>query len=806
MTDVRQHGTTGDRTRTARLAVLCACLACAVAAAAPAPIDLFAPAAGVAIERDGRTPQAFATVAEALTAATAPCVVRLAPGTHRGPVAVTRPGIVLRGDPGARIDANNAGWQPQWAKTPAHGRLAYASPIPFAPGAVSVDDRLMIDARESRGGLALHDGGLGNDSRVPLQGVYTYVEKDRQLVVSFPDGASPVGRRFAASPRGVAAVTIRGANDCRVEGLIVTGGETGILLEQTTNSVVERCLVYATDVCVRLGQGAASCKVLSNDLAMNPDALNLDCDRIAVGKAVWHAHKRVGTYDKWSVLADQAGADNEVAYNYLHNGWDGVENLTGVGKEDVAAHYTNRVYKGIAPFNRGLRVHHNRVDLMMDDALEPNDQTADHQWYANFVTRARCAVRFKNISLGPLHFFDNVLLDSGTALRIYKSSPACADVFIYNNVVRDDAGIVYLEMGSVCWDDPWLAATLPRGTPSFRILNNVFVCDSPFANQASDVPPNFVSDHNLYTAPAAAAAAGFPPKGSDAHSLFDARPVFRDVANLDWRLADGSAGEGAGRALAGFLPAVPSGAAAFADVTAPDMGVLAVEAERARPNGPTSGLWELAAAQLRLGERDVADFALEDDPTPLRPLWGRGVPGTGPLGTKPAPKQTPPTSAPAEPHRVQLGDAPADGLRNGALGDFAHGVPAGWTLYGRAALTREEAEGGGRLRVSVQHPEHEQGSLSQTIAGLPADAKLVLAGKVRATKDGMAYLQIKLKDGRKEIGRHSSPKCGTDERELRVECPVGAATAVTVLCRFSQESAGESAWFSDLRLVASPAD
>lgn len=806
MTNVRQHGARWVRGTGTRLAIPCACLACAVATAAPATIDLFAPASGVVVERDGQTPQAFATVAEALTAATAPCVVRLAPGSHRGPVVLTRPGIVLRGEPGARLDANDASWQPRWTKSPAHGRLAYASPIPFAPGAVSVDDRLMIDARESRGGLALHDGGLGNDSRVPLQGVYTYIEKDRQLVVSFPDGADPSGRRFAATPRGVAAVTIRGADDCRVEGLIVTGGETGILLEQTTNSVVERCLVYATDVCVRLGQGAASCKVLSNDLTMNPDALNLDCDRITVGKAVWHAHKRVGTYDKWSVLADQAGTDNEVAYNYLYNGWDGVENLTGVGKEDVAAHYTNRVYKGIAPFNRGLRVHHNRVDLMMDDALEPNDQTVGHQWYANAVTRARCAVRFKNISLGPFHFFDNLLLDSGTGLRIYKSSPACADVFIYNNVVRDDAGIVYLEMDSVCWNDPWLAGTLPRGTPSFRILNNVFVCESPFANQDSDVPPNFVSDHNLYTAPSTAAAAGFPPKDSDAHSLFDAKPRFRDVANLDWRLADGSAGKGAGRALASSLPSVPSGAAAFADATAPDMGILGIEAARTGPGGPTSGLWELAAAQVRLGERDVAAFALEDDPAPLRPLWGRGVPGSGPLGAKPAPKATPPTSPKAEPHRVQLGDAPTDVLRNGALGDVAEGVPAGWTPYGRAAFAREEAAGGGRLRVSVQRAEREQGSLSQTITGIPANAKIVLTGKVRATKDGMAYLQVKLKDGQKEVGRHSSPKCGTDERELRVECSVGTATAVTVLCRFSQESAGESAWFSDLRLVASPAE
>jgi hypothetical protein len=785
----------------ARLAVLQACLPACLARGAgavlPASPGILAPAGSVTVLREGRSPRTFATLGEALAAASAGSVVRLAPGTHRGPVVLTRPGIVLRGEPGARIDANDAGWRPRWTRSPLHGRLAYVSPIPFVPGAVSVDDRLMIDVRESRGGLALHDGGLGNDSRLPLQGVYTYVEKDRQLVVSFPDGASPVGRRFAATPRGVAAVTIRGVNDCRVEGLIVTGGETGILLAQTTNSVVERCLVYATDVCVRLGQGAASCKVLSNDLTMNPDALNLDCDRITVGKAVWHAHKRVGTYDKWSVLADQAGTGNEVAYNHLYNGWDGVENLTGVGKEDVAAHYTNRVYKGIAPFNRGLRVHHNRVDLMMDDALEPNDQTADHQWYANVVTRARCAVRFKNISLGPFHFFDNLLLDSGTALRIYKSSPACADVYIYNNVFRGEAGIVYLEMGGVCWDDPWLAATLPRGTPGFRIFNNVFVCRSPFANQGGDVPPNFVSDHNLFTA---GPAAGFPPPGSEEHGLFGAEPRFMAVTNLDWRLAPGSPGKGAGCALSRFLPAVPPAAAAFAAAPSPDIGLLGIAAERERPSGPVSGLWEAAAAVINLGERDVREFSLEDG-TPLRPLWGRRVPGTGPLGTLVG-RGGGDTALSALPRLVPAGEA-LSLLRNGDFAHFAEGLPVGWTLHGEALLARETRAGRpAGLCVTVSRSCREQGALAQTVPLPAANTRLCFTGKVRASREGTAYLQIKLKDGGKEIGRCNSAKCGVEERELRVECAAAGATAVTALCRFSQETAGARVWFSDLRLLA----
>jgi len=83
-----------------------------------------------------------------------------------------------------------------------------------------------------------------------------------------------------------------------------------------------------------------------------------------------------------------------------------------------------------------------------------------------------------------------------------------------------------------------------------------------------------------------------------------------------------------------------------------------------------------------------------------------------------------------------------------------------------------------------------------------ANTRLSFTGKVRASREGTACLQIKLKDGGKEIGRCSSAKCGVEERELRVECAAAGATAVTALCRFSQETAGARVWFSDLRLLA----
>ena len=182
-------------------------------------------------------------------------VIELAPGEYRGPVVLDRPGVTLRGKPGARINANSAAWKPLWTRRPEYGAFAYTSPIPFPPGAMSIDGRIMLDARQSRGGLALHADGVGRNGRLPLGAIYTYLDDRKEVVVSFGKDLNPAEHRIEASPRGSAAVTIRAADRCRVEGLIVTGGEVGVLLTETAGSVVERCLVHSVDIGVKLARG-----------------------------------------------------------------------------------------------------------------------------------------------------------------------------------------------------------------------------------------------------------------------------------------------------------------------------------------------------------------------------------------------------------------------------------------------------------------------------------------------------------------------------------------------------------------------
>lgn len=465
------------------------------------PVPLLAPAAGVVLER-GTDAFQHATLAEALAAARADDVLRLAPGTHRGPVVLDRPGLVLRGEPGARIDANESGWTPQWTPAPQFGRHAFTTPIPFAPGGVTLDDRALIDARESRGGLTIHADGVGRGGRSVLQGLFTWIEKQGLLLVSFAQPLNPLEHRIEVSRRDIATVTIRDADRCRVENLILTGGAAGIRFERTRDSVARQCLVYAVDAGVVFGPAATDCRVQSCDITWNPDALGIDCDPASglAGDDAWKAHKQFGTYDKYGILAHCSGEGNEVDGCYLYNVWDGISTADGVGKNDVREHFETYVFKGISRFNRGLKVHHTRIDLALDDAMEPGNELVGAEWHHNVVTRARCGVRFKTLTLGPFFFHNNVVVDCGNGLRLYKSTPECATLFVAHNVIRDKTGIIYHDMGSVCWDDPWLADRLPRGTPGFRLYNNLFVCDTPFANYDGNVPPNFQGDGNLYTA------------------------------------------------------------------------------------------------------------------------------------------------------------------------------------------------------------------------------------------------------------------------------------------------------------------
>jgi hypothetical protein len=573
--------------------------------------DIFKPSEKVVLKSKDNAEKVFPFAQAALDAAKEGDIVLLYPGLHRGPLKFKSSGVILQGKPGAFVNANSETWKPEWEKEPEFGPYAYSSSIPFRPITMTIDNRAMIDIVESKAGdnlKTVHTVGVGRNGRNPLRSLFSYLKSEKRVIVSFADNIDPSKYKIEASSE-IAVILISGYDNCIVESLIVTGGKRGVQLEKTKNSIVRKCLIYGVDRGVLMYKGAESCKILSNDITWNADAMNGNCASEAglPGNDVWIAHKKYGTSDKHGVYAICAGSNNEIAYNYIYDIWDGVQNGGEGGPAEVENYYKNKVFKGVAAeYNVGLKVHHNRIDLTMDDALEPGGALVDNQWYSNYVTRADCAARLKTVSMGPFYFFDNILMNSHDGMRFYKSTPKSATVYVYHNLIQFYYGICYHGVHLVCWNDPWLEKNLKRGTPGFHVFNNVFLCEKALKN-TTGITPNYIADKNLYTCLEDEALTAL---GIDKNSLFNAKPQFINKEKGDWRLESGSPGKEFGKDLTQFKIKLPFCDKKYFKGKLPDMGPLGTDLAKV-PHGPVSGLWQIAHKNIGLGERNPSDFKLE---------------------------------------------------------------------------------------------------------------------------------------------------------------------------------------------------
>ncbi len=542
--------------------------------------------------------------------------VILKPGIHQGTLSFKDSNVKLKGEPGATVSAYSRDWKPEWKKEPTYGPYAYTSPIPFQPSTVAIDNRVMIDIRQSRAGKNLamiHKYGIGRNGREPLQGLFTYLPKEKLLLVSFASDIDPAKQKIEVAPDNASAVLISGFDNCSVEGLIITGGSNGVKFEKTKNSSVSKCLIMGSDICALLSKGAESCKVLSNDITWNADALCMYYGPV-LSWDTWESHKKYGTYDKWGILAECSGDNNEAAYNYLYNGWDGIENGDGNSKDGMEEYYTNIQNDTVQKYNKGLKIHHNRIDLMLDDALEPGNCLIDNQWYSNIVSRARCATRIKTVSVGPFYFFDNALTDCGDGMRFYKSTPENALVYVYHNLIQFREGICYHRVDLVAWNNKWLEKNLKRGTPGFNVFNNIFLCEVPFSND-SPVKPNFTANFNMYTCPQDQELAAL---GIDKESIFDAKPGFLDAEKADFRLKDGSQGKDAGMDLSQYKTKLPFCDKKYFSGKLPDIGRIGIDSDKT-PHGPISGLWQVASKSIDLEPKKYPGMKLE----PVRWIYSK---------------------------------------------------------------------------------------------------------------------------------------------------------------------------------------
>ncbi len=498
-----------------------------------------------------------AAVQTLLDAAQPGDVFRFRSGVHRGPFVLEHGGepgrpVVLEGEPGAVLDGS-ATFTPQWAPADDVAAGVWRTAIPFEPFTVTADGKVITMLREDRvdplqvSNAAWHwptifREGVGPSRWDGVKALALYLRQPRELLVRFKGDLDPRGLAMTFAPRKP-ILGLNGADRVVIRNLRLQNGAYGVMIEHSLGVVVEGCTIGPCDYGVWLGEGSSHATVRRNEMFFNAWS---GSDPYEPGSwDNWQAHKTGGHYDRYGVQIRHTVGFHRVHDNFIHDHWDGIEDVGQPGE------------------NVGLDIHHNQLQTLMDDGLEPNGAEESCAWHDNLVEGCICGFRIKAPKRGPLYAYRNLFRHNKEDYRNYGEvvlEPA--RVYVYHNTSTANVGIMSNKVFGI-------------GTPNYHYYNNLFWCQSPWGNSGKSVDPNWRGDHNVWLR--RGTSGGWDSGqdlllklGLDAHSLFDtAAPGFRDEA--DFALTADSPARGRGGNLRKLLDHPLPG---LSDNPTPDCGAL----------------------------------------------------------------------------------------------------------------------------------------------------------------------------------------------------------------------------------------
>lgn len=507
--------------------------------AAPHRSDLYVSPAGQS-GASGARDAPLASVQEALDRAAPGTTVHLAPGVYRQRVRFKEGGtagfpVTLEGPRDAVFDASEPlplDWKPAADVGPGVYKAALDTPVIT----VTVDEKIVTILDERRVDPAnvqkvLARGKNKNALGVVPENVYTpdwawpvifrkgigpsgwegvkalamYSAKRGELLLRIRGDLDPRTRKITVAPR-LPAVAISGVDRCVVRGLTIRYGWQGVLIEHSAASTVEDCRIEITDHGVLLGDDADRCTVRFNEISQDPYA---GASPHTIGWwDNWLAVKEGGFYDRVGVEIHATLGGHAIHDNYIHDGWDGIEDTGAVGK------------------NQNLDVHHNRIVRVSDDGLEPNGAGENCRWHDNWVEETACGFRIKTIKAGPLYAYRNIFFDNPEDYRCFVPKYP-ATVYVYHNTSTSRVAVTYNKVQGV-------------GTPNYWFLNNIFWCERWWSG--GDLQPNWHGQHNVIVRRGRQRAWDKTQRlaaelGIDRNSLWlEGDPGFVDAAQHDVRL------------------------------------------------------------------------------------------------------------------------------------------------------------------------------------------------------------------------------------------------------------------------------
>lgn len=586
---------------------LCALL---MALCAPAQAAVLHVAPGGKAGADGSADAPLQSVQSALDRAQAGDTVRLAPGVYRERVAFKSSGkylqpVTLEGEPGAILDGSE-NIALDWQLAPDIAPATYRAKIAFEPFTVTADAKIVTMLREDRVSpgkasapawewRAIFQNGVGPSKWAGVKALALYLRKPRELIIRFQNDLDPRKLPMTVAPRDP-IIHIKGFNRAVVRGLTLRNAAYGVLIEDSLGSVVEQCTVGPVDYGVWLDSGADRSTIRFNELFMAPYA---GADPKGEGAwDNWQAHKRGGHYDRFGVQIHNTLGGHEVHDNWIHDTWDGIED------------------RGAAGQNRGLRIHHNLIQNVSDDGLEPNGAEEDCRWHSNIVNHSICAFRIKAPTAGPLYAYRNIFFNNGEDFRMYgEVELKPARVYAYHNTSTSAPAYSTNKVFGI-------------GTPRYHFWNNLFWCSYWRKDLGQSVEPNWKADFNVLarrgqdarwdTGRALAQASKL-----DEHSLWTTSAGFSEASKLDVSLTADSSARGHGMDLSkwpeGALPGCEPGYFAGA---APDAGALAFgqpmpilprkPSQLGATEAPPAGSWPGAQAEAEQEQQMAQEPVLEN--------------------------------------------------------------------------------------------------------------------------------------------------------------------------------------------------
>lgn len=419
----------------------------------------------------------FNSIQQALNVAMPGDTVELAPGVYYERVKFPRSGeykkpIRLNGPRTAIIDGSDK-VELKWEKCPEFGSKAWRTPVPeqfFAhklpSGLVVSRDGLIIQLFENRitdstqkpvkrerdtvwEKKILFEQGIGKTKWELIKALAMYRKTEKDLIVAFGDGRD-ISKEGLILSAPIPAISINGVDRCVVSGITIRHAWRGVYIANSCGSVVEDCRILKSDGGVEMVSGAKQCTVRFCEISMDP---NFTCDPFAIGSwDAWRGHKFGGFWDRIGINMLYTIGGHHIHDNYIHDHWGGIQDIGNPGD------------------NLALNVHHNRIDKIEDDGLEPDGGEEYSRWHHNFVTRSRCGFRIKCIRKGPLFAYKNVFHGNKEDFRNFGTKNlAKADVFIYHNTSITRAAVNNN------------AVPKEIGTPNYHYYNNLFICDIIFS-------------------------------------------------------------------------------------------------------------------------------------------------------------------------------------------------------------------------------------------------------------------------------------------------------------------------------------